>query len=151
MEDKFQDIFDHLPDKIMHWRSRLEPYRELIDELRRRKRTYRDIAATLTQNCQLQVSASTIHDFVRIRSRREQKSPSRSSKGTTKSLTAPTPHRIETAPPAAKTVAAADEVRREIAVLKVRKSVIEPTPKGFQFDPSEPLRLMKPGKKRADE
>jgi len=60
------------------------------------------------------------------------------------------PQGIESAPPSAKALAAVGEVRRKIAALKARKSVVEPTPEGFQFDPSEPLRLKKPGEK-ADE
>jgi len=149
MDSQFQDILDSLPEKPP--RSRLEPYGELIDELRRRGRTFREIAHILAEKCHLETAASTIHDFVRMRSRIEQGSPSGSSKRTTKSTPAPKPQELETVKPAAKTGAVVDEIRRKIASLKVRKSVIEPTPQGFQFDPGEPLRLMKPGKKRADE
>lgn len=148
MGGQFQDILDSLPEKPP--RSRLEPYRELIDELRRRGRTFREIADLLGEKCHVETAASTIHDFVRIRSRREQRSGGRSSAGTIKSTKAPIPQGIESAPPAAKAVAAVDEVRRKIASLKARKSVVEQTPEGFQFDPGEPLRLKKPGKK-ADE
>src|SRR6516162_4929908 len=45
MDRKFEDILDTLPEKPP--RSRLEPYRELIGELRKRGRTYRDIAGIL--------------------------------------------------------------------------------------------------------
>jgi hypothetical protein len=145
MDDSLKDILDGLPAKSP--RSRLEPYREFIEELRRRGRTYRDIAGILTEKCQIQVSASGVHAFVRIRSRREQQVPRRPSRGTTKSTTVPIPLGIETAPGTAKTAAALDEVRRKIAAVKARKSVIEPNPEGFHFDPSEPLRLKKPGKK----
>jgi hypothetical protein len=53
----------------------------------------------------------------------------------------------EPATPTANPSSAVDEVRRRIAALKVRKPVIELTPQGFRFDPSEPLRLKKPDKK----
>jgi hypothetical protein len=145
MDDNLKDMLDGLPAKSP--RSRLEPYREFIEELRRRGRTYRDIEGILAEKCQIQVSASGVHDFLRIRSRRERKAPRRSSKGTTKSTTVSIPLGIETAPDAPKTSAALDEVRRKIAALKARKSVIEPTREGFHFEPSEPLRLKKPGKK----
>ena len=72
MDDKLQVILDSLPEKPP--RSRLEPYCELIDELRRRGRTYREIARILVEKCQLQVSRSTVHDFVRGRSRTKPKS-----------------------------------------------------------------------------
>jgi len=145
MGGQFQDILDGLPEKPP--RSRLEPYRELIDELRRRGRTFREIAHVLAEKCHFETAASTIHDFVRIHSRRERRSPRRSSAGTTKSTTAHIPQRIDSPPPAVKAVVAVDEVRRKIAALKTRKSVIEPTQEGFQFDPSEPLRLKNRGKK----
>src|SRR2546426_10043291 len=71
MDTKFRQILDGLPDKPP--RSRLEPCRELIRELRRRGRTYRDIAHILAEKCQIQVTASGVHDFVRKKSRDERK------------------------------------------------------------------------------
>jgi hypothetical protein len=41
MDSEFRNILDSLPEKPP--RSRLEPYGELIDGLRRRGRTYRDV------------------------------------------------------------------------------------------------------------
>src|SRR3984885_12143106 len=148
MDDRLKDILDTLPTKSP--RSRLEPYREFIQELRRRGRTYRDIAGILAEKCRVQVSASGVHDFVRACSRREQRSRRRPSAGTTKSTTVATPERIETAIRAAKAGPAVDEVRRRLSALKVRKSGNEPRPGGFEFDPSEPLRLKKPGKKTGE-
>ena len=66
MDGKLQYILDSLPEKPP--RSRLEPYRELIEELRRRGRTYREIAHVLGEKCHLETAVSTIHDFVRVRS-----------------------------------------------------------------------------------
>jgi len=74
VESKFQDILNGVTAKP--GRSRLEPYGELIDELRRRGLTYRDIAAILAEKCQFQVSKSAINDFVRARSRRKGNSDS---------------------------------------------------------------------------
>jgi hypothetical protein len=148
MDDRLKDILDTLPTKSP--RSRLEPYREFIQELRRRGRAYRDIASILSEKCQVQVSASGVHDFVRTRYRSEQKSRRRA-KATIISAAAPVLPQIETAATAAKVDAPVEAVRRKIAALKARKSVVEPTPEGFRFDPSEPLRLKKSGKKTADE
>jgi len=145
MDDRLKDILDALPAKLP--RSRLEPYREFIEELRRRGRTYRDIAGILAEKCQVQVSASGVHDFVRIQSRREQRSSRRDPKGTTKSMTAPAIQRTATVAPAA----SVDDVSRKIAALKARKSMIEPTADVFQFDPSEPLRLKRSEHEKADE
>ncbi len=142
---QFQDILDSLPEKPA--RSRLEPYRDLIEELRRRGRTFREIAHILAEKCHVETAASTIHDFVRVRSCREQRSSRRPWKDATKSIGATTPQLAGAAKLVGETGAAVDEVRRKIAALKVRKSVNELTPEGFQFDPNEPLRLKKPGKK----
>lgn len=68
MQDKFKAILDTLEKTPA--RSRLEPYGELIDELRRRRRTYRDIARILTEECKFNTSRSTVHDFVQSRLRK---------------------------------------------------------------------------------
>jgi hypothetical protein len=70
MDRYLKQLLRTLPEKPP--RSRLEPYREFIEELRRLKRTYRNIAAILAEQCNLQVSASGIHDFVRARSKGEE-------------------------------------------------------------------------------
>jgi hypothetical protein len=44
-----------------------------------------------------------------------------------------------------------DEVRRSIAALKARKPVAAAEPNGFQYDPTEPLRLINPSKRTLDE
>ncbi len=41
VDSEFRNILESLPEKPL--RSRLEPYGELIDGLRRRGRTYRDV------------------------------------------------------------------------------------------------------------
>ena len=130
MDGQFQDILNGLPEKRPC--SRLEPHETLIDELRRRGRTFREIADILAEECHVETAASTIHDFVRMRSRKEllRARPNQQ----------PQPSRRELKQhPAAKTAAVVDEVRRKIAALKIRKSVIETTPEGFQFDPSGSL------------
>lgn len=49
MKDEFQGILNIVKERP--GRARLEPYGELIDELRRRL-TYRDISDILTEKCQ---------------------------------------------------------------------------------------------------
>ena len=68
-DDKLRNIIASLPEKVS--RSRLEPYRELIAELRRLGRPYREIARLLRETCQLQVSAAAVHHFVRLHLRRK--------------------------------------------------------------------------------
>ena len=68
MENKFQDVLNSISAKT--GRSRLEPYGELVDELRRQGLTCRDIAAVLSQTCQFQTLKSAGNNFVRARARK---------------------------------------------------------------------------------
>jgi len=65
MDERFQAILDSLPPKPA--RSRLEPYAELIYELRRRGRSYREITAILGDRCGVRVRVHTLYNFVRVR------------------------------------------------------------------------------------
>jgi hypothetical protein len=141
MDAKFKDILDSLPGKPP--RSRLEPYRELIEELRRRGRTYRDIAQILAEKCQVQVTASGVHNFVRTRSRVKGKSTKRIATDAMKP--APSAPSVDSA----QKPTADGEVQRKIAALKARKPVTKAVPDDFQFDPTQPLRLKKPGKRNS--
>jgi len=138
MDDKLLGILDNLPEKPP--RSRLEPYRELIDELRRRRRTYRDIAAILAEKCHLDVSVSTIHDFVRGRSSslprspRSQQPAAGSADRAVSSDTAP----IETSERGRQTV---HEAYQRIQALKLRIAPAKTVVEKFNFDPAEPLKL----------
>jgi IS30 family transposase len=143
--DKFRAILDALPEKPP--RSRLEPYGELIDELRRRRRTYREIVSVLAEKCDLRVSISTIHDFVRAKSKEAKKAakllriavPSADIHNPD-----PTPHRRDV-PQLNQGNPTAEEVQRRIAALKQRKVPPATNPsEGFQYNPDEPLRLLKP-------
>jgi hypothetical protein len=143
MDTKFGEILDGLPDKPP--RSRLESYRELIGELRRRRRTYRDIAHILAEKCQIQVTASGVHDFVRKRSRDKRKPPGPMASTRTEERPAAAMTRVTTTPKSSRSLG--DEVQRKITALKARRPGVKPLPEKFQFDPSEPLRLKKAGRK----
>jgi hypothetical protein len=126
MDDDLKKILAELPIKPP--RSRLEPYREFIEELRSRGRTYRDIAEILAEKCAVQVTASGVHDFVRARTRAKTKS---------NPLPVSNPVAAETSPASA----SSEEVQRKIAALKARNTAAEPGPRGFEYDPDQPLRL----------
>lgn len=51
-------------------RSKLEPHAEVIRELRRKRRTYQEIAAFFREHLQVSVAPSTIHDFVKTRAQK---------------------------------------------------------------------------------
>jgi hypothetical protein len=63
--DDIQAILDRLPPKPP--RSKLEPYAELIKELRKRGRSYREIAGILTDCCRVSTGTHTVYNFVRMR------------------------------------------------------------------------------------
>ena len=147
MSDKFRAILDALPEKPP--RSRLEPYTELIDELRRRRRTYREIVSVLAEKCDLRVSINTIHDFVRAKSK-EAKKAARLLRTAVPSADIHNPDPIPPrrgVPQLNQGNPTAEEVQRRIAALKQRKVQPATNPsEGFQYNPDEPLRLLTPGK-----
>lgn len=59
--------FASLPPKPS--RSKLEPHRELIRELRRKGRTYREVSRLFAERLGLQVAPSTLHSFIKVRAR----------------------------------------------------------------------------------
>lgn len=48
-------------------RSKLEPYRALIGDLRHKHWSYREIAALFAETLSLAVAPSTLHNFVKVR------------------------------------------------------------------------------------
>jgi hypothetical protein len=66
-EDYFKAIIGSLPDKKP--RSRLEPYGNLIEQLRKLGWTYREIERILSEKCGIHAPRCTINDFVRRRRR----------------------------------------------------------------------------------
>jgi hypothetical protein len=134
MDANLKNILDELPDKPP--RSRLEPYREFIEELRSRGRTYRDIAKILAEKCAVQVTSSGVHDFVRTRLRAKVMQTV-SSPSKTIQIQAENP----VAGDKAAAVSPSEEVQRKIAALKTRNTGAEPSTLGFEYNPDEPLRL----------
>jgi hypothetical protein len=132
MDTDLTKILAELPIKPP--RSRLEPYREFIEELRSRGRTYRDIAEILAEKCAVQVTGSGVHDFMRTRSRAKTQSAGR---GTKSNPPVSNPVAAETLPASA----SSEEVQRKIAALKARITAAERRPHGFEYNPDEPLRL----------
>src|ERR1035438_8393365 len=61
-------LLDDIPEKPP--RSKLELHADVIATLRRKRRTYREIAEFFREHLAITVAPSTIHDFVRVRRRR---------------------------------------------------------------------------------
>src|SRR5258708_996062 len=68
MDDKTRRLLSELPDHPP--RSKLQPYWELIRELRNTKNwTYDQIADYFLKELKIPVAPSTIHNFLKVRSR----------------------------------------------------------------------------------
>jgi hypothetical protein len=143
MEDgRFKAIVDSLPEKRP--RSRLEPYTELIDHLRKLGRTYREIERILLEKCGIHAPRCTINDFVRQRSRRKsktQKSPPLSVENANLPTTASAGEKEPSH--AKKDLPEIDDTYRRIAALKQSKPSAAKTADLFHYDPNEPLRIPK--------
>ena len=63
MEPKFEAILKNLPPQVP--RSRLQPYSDLIREMRKRGRPYREITEVLHAHFGVSAGISTVRDFVR--------------------------------------------------------------------------------------
>lgn len=138
MDEKLRHLLDQLPERAP--RSKLEPHREVIRELRKKRRTYAEIAAFFREHLQLSVAPSTIHEFVKTRARQ-----ARQEREDSPQLPArlPAPSVASSALPSPATPAlplpSSDERRERIRLL--REQLAPPKPEGprFQFDPEEPL------------
>jgi len=119
MEPMHKIILEPLPEKPP--RSKLEPHRDLIRELRRKGRTYREVARLFHERLGLHVALSTLHSFVKVRAK----------------------HRKRTQfelPPVG--VAAADPPALDpVAALKAKPTVREAKRARFEFRENEPLTL----------
>ena len=143
MDTKFEAILNSLPSKEP--RSRLEPYSELITEMRKRGRTYREIAQVLKKSSGLKVGTSTVNDFVLTRSKSKAKlSPSTSRTIATKKnmegLTG-TYKDTEARKSTGRPQKALDGTARTIKDLKDRPLKTTTKKLLFEYNPDEPLRL----------
>lgn len=145
MDAKFEAILNSLP--ATEPRSSLEPYSELITEMRKRGCSYREIARVLKKACGLKVGASTVNDFVLARSKSKAKpsvSPSRTiaTKKNTKALTG-TYKDIEDHESTGRPHKALEGIARTIKELKDRPLKTSAKKLLFEYNPEEPLRLQR--------
>jgi hypothetical protein len=131
MDPTLLSLLDSIPQKSP--RSKLETHRELIRQLRRKGCTYRDIVRILRERVGLDVAASTIHSFVKVRAKhRKQVQYELPPLG---SASNPIP-------------VSPDDVASRIAALKTKQVGQKAKPKHFHFEESEPLKLVGQGGSR---
>ena len=119
MEPALQTILASLPEKP--YRSKLEPHRELIRELRRKGRTYREVARLFHERLGLQVAPSTIHSFVKVRAMHRK--------------------RTQFELPPLESAATESPVQDRLAAFKAKPTAREAKRARFVFRESEPLTL----------
>jgi len=107
-------------------RSKLEPHRELIRELRRKGRTYREVARLFEERVGFHVAPSTLHSFVKVRARHRKQ---------VQFELPPVDVVRESAPPSTSRVAA----------FKAKPTVQEEKRSRFVFRENEPLTLSSQG------
>ena len=143
VDAKFEAILNSLPAKEP--RSRLEPYSELITEMRKRGYSYREITQVLKKACGLRVGTSTVNDFVLAHSRSKAKrsvSPSGTieTKKNRRALTGT--YRNTKAQESTRTPQKELEgIAKTIKELKDRPLKTRAKKLLFEYNPDEPLRL----------
>jgi len=144
-DDRITEILERLPAKPP--RSRLDPHATLIEEMRRRGRTFVEIARVLAEECQVSTCPSNIHHFMKLRARTA-KTERRASARSGVSIEVASPQ-MSAGKRVLQSKQSTDAVLR-IAALKQRKPLPPPVSEGFDYDPNEPLRLLKPEKPETD-
>jgi hypothetical protein len=104
------------------FRSKLEPFAELIRDLRRKRNSYQEIRDKLREEHGITASRSTIFSFVKVRSKRRK-------------FYAMTEGAVPVNPTPARSSLDAIETLR-------RKPTPEPKKKIFEFDENKPLTLI---------
>jgi hypothetical protein len=149
MDQRTQSILDQIPPGTP--RSKLEPHREFIRQLRQRRKTYREISAILAKHFNLTVHYSTIYDFIHTHRQKSGElpdatnlAPPASPKWHPRLPSDPyEPPTIGEASPSAS--AGQPDIYAHIEELKRRKRTPVPSPEpkfNFHYDEGEPLRLV---------
>jgi hypothetical protein len=123
MEPALQEFLSSLPQKPP--RSKLEPHRELIRELRRKGRTYREVARLFQERLGLSVAPSTLHSFVKVRAKHRK--------------------RTQFELPPTESTSSLVGVLDPIAALKAKSAVPKTRSTRFVFRENEPLTLTSQG------
>ncbi len=106
-------------------RSKLEPHRELIRELRRKGRTYREVARLFDERLGLHVAPSTLHSFVKVRARHRKQT------------------QLELPPVEVEAMQSAGGTG--VAALKAKPTALVTKGRRFVFQENEPLTLTNDG------
>ncbi len=147
MDEKLRQLLDQMPERPP--RSKLEPHREVIRELRKKRRTYQEIAVFFREHLQLSVAPSTIHDFVKTRARQARQKPDpipAELPVLSPSFSTPAPEEKSVIPRSSSPLPG--EGRDRMRALREQPVAPKVEPPRFQFDVTEPLTLKPPSKEK---
>jgi len=132
MDDDIRTALDQMPEKN---RSKLEPHEDVIRELRRKGRTYEEIAKFCSERFDLKVAPSTIHAFVRVRARRHQRLR----------IELPDPNLLGTVSMGSDrpTTEGVSEVKKKTEAFKRRPLIEQARKPQFEYDEDQPLQLVR--------
>ena len=138
MDEKVKTILAGFTGKQS--RSQLKPHSDLIWKLYQRECPFREIAGILSEEYGMTVAPSTVFRFV-IRLEQEHSKPRKTRIRKEKPI--PVVPTAPVVPEANKIKPQPDEVRQRIAALKQQKAQAEPDAKAFDYDPDQPLHLVR--------
>ena len=145
MKPQFEAILKSLPAQVP--RSRLHPYSELIREMRKRKRSYREITEVLRDQFGLKAGISTVRDFLRAQTKSRTKHRDRdnhnlSTTRNRKELIGTNKEREALA--GTTTQQKAFESTERHSQQSIQRGLSKPTNKPrFEYNSDEPLRILR--------
>lgn len=136
--ETIRQLLDAVPTRSP---SKLEPHAAVIRELRKKRRTYSEIAQFLEQHLQLRVAPSTLHYFVKSRAKQ-----AREQRASEQKLQEPAPASAPQEPlaptePVPEEASTGDAIRDRIRALKNKPVSTTVEPARFEFNPDQPLIL----------
>lgn len=139
MDETVRKLLDNIPERPP--RSKLEPHAEVIRELRRKRRTYQEIAAFFREHLAVSVAPSTLHDFVKTRARKTRNRGSETPAGAgfrPPEFQAGNP--VDIAPvPASPPIR--PDLHEQIRTVREQPAAMSQEQNPFQFDVHEPFTL----------
>ncbi|MGA7414052.1 MAG: hypothetical protein WBW33_26490 [Bryobacteraceae bacterium] len=136
MDERIRQLLDKIPERPP--RSKLEQHSEVIRELRRKRRTYQEIAVFFREHLQISVAPSTVHDFVKKRAKQARIRPAQMPKSPPESSLGATPMQVPAtsdAVPPRSTKGARDTIQ----AVRAQPVATSREPSLFEFELESPL------------
>jgi hypothetical protein len=132
LDEHIRKLLDNIPERRP--RSRLEPHIEVIRELRRKRRSYQEIATFFKEHLKIPVAPSTVYEFVKSRAR-----PAKKPMVELPDVEAAKPVQVQAGKPLETTPIPASQLSRAgvaetLRGVREQPAALPKEPSGFQFD-----------------